>query len=64
MVRLIRLTAIEAVARLKRRDLTPLELIDAAALRIATNELRADRPGGAERAYALASTVSKFAPSW
>ena len=35
-----------------------------AVLRIATNELRDGRPGGAERAYALASAVSKFAPSW
>jgi flavin-dependent dehydrogenase len=35
-----------------------------AALRIATNELRDGRPGGAERAYALANAVSKFAPSW
>lgn len=35
-----------------------------AALRIATNELRSDVPGGAERAYQLAGFVSKFAPSW
>ena len=35
-----------------------------AALRIATNELRDGRVGGAERAYALASAVSKFAPRW
>ncbi len=35
-----------------------------AVLRIATNELRDGHPGGAERAYALASAVSKFAPSW
>jgi geranylgeranyl reductase family protein len=35
-----------------------------AVLRIATNELRDGHPGGAERAYALASTISKFAPSW
>jgi geranylgeranyl reductase family protein len=35
-----------------------------AVLRIATNELRDGRPGGAERAYALASAISKFAPSW
>lgn len=40
------------------------ERIAAAALRIATNELRSDRPGGAERAYALASAISKFAPNW
>ena len=34
-------------------------------LRIATNELRSgDERGGAERAYALADTVAKFAPSW
>jgi geranylgeranyl reductase family protein len=32
-------------------------------LRIAANELREQR-GGAERAYAVASTVAKFAPSW
>jgi len=38
--------------------------IAGAVLRIATNELRDGRPGGAERAYALASAVSKFAPSW
>jgi geranylgeranyl reductase family protein len=38
--------------------------IAGAVLRIATNELRDGRPGGAERAYALASTISKFAPSW
>jgi geranylgeranyl reductase family protein len=35
-----------------------------AVLRIATNELRDGRAGGAERAYALASTISKFAPNW
>lgn len=35
-----------------------------AALRIATNELRDGHAGGAERAYALASAVSKFAPRW
>jgi flavin-dependent dehydrogenase len=38
--------------------------IAGAVLRIATNELRDGHPGGAERAYALASAVSKFAPSW
>jgi flavin-dependent dehydrogenase len=38
--------------------------IAGAVLRIATNELRDGHPGGAERAYALASTISKFAPSW
>jgi len=38
--------------------------IAGAVLRIATNELRDGRPGGAERAYALASAISKFAPSW
>jgi flavin-dependent dehydrogenase len=32
-------------------------------LRIAADELR-DQPGGAERAYALASTIARFAPSW
>jgi amidase len=35
---LIRLTATEAVARLKRRDISPLDLIDAAAARIAAVE--------------------------
>jgi len=35
---LIRMTATEAVARLLRRDITPLELIDAAAVRIAEVE--------------------------
>jgi flavin-dependent dehydrogenase len=40
------------------------ERISGAVLRIATNELRDGRPGGAERAYALASAISKFAPSW
>ena len=38
--------------------------IAGAVLRIATNELRDGHPGGAERAYALASTISKFAPNW
>ena len=38
--------------------------IAGAALRIATNELRADQRGGAERAYAVASAISKFAPNW
>lgn len=35
-----------------------------AALRIATNELRSNDAGGAERAYRLAQIVSRFAPSW
>ena len=35
-----------------------------AILRIATNELRTDRIGGAERAYRWASLASRFAPSW
>jgi hypothetical protein len=35
-----------------------------AALRIATNELRGEGSGGAERAYALAGTVAKLAPAW
>src|SRR6185312_14278328 len=35
---LTRLTATEAVARLKRREISPLELIDAAAARIAQVE--------------------------
>ncbi len=35
-----------------------------AVLRIATNELRDQHPGGAERAYALANTIAKFAPNW
>ncbi len=33
-------------------------------LRIAANELRASDAGSAERAYAIAGLVSKFAPSW
>lgn len=32
-------------------------------LRIAANEMR-DRPGGAERTYAVARTVARFAPNW
>jgi geranylgeranyl reductase family protein len=35
-----------------------------AILRIATNELRSENRGGAERAYALASAISRFAPNW
>jgi flavin-dependent dehydrogenase len=35
-----------------------------AALRIASGELRGTDPGGAERAYRAARTVSRFAPSW
>ncbi len=35
-----------------------------AALRIATNELRDGSSGGAERAYAIANTIAKFAPRW
>jgi len=35
-----------------------------AILRIAANELRDQRPGGAERTYAIANTISKFAPNW
>ncbi len=35
---LIRLTATEAVARLKRRDISPLDLIDAAEKRIGSVE--------------------------
>ncbi|MFK7919235.1 MAG: geranylgeranyl reductase family protein [Ilumatobacter sp.] len=35
-----------------------------AALRIATNELRDDEAGGAERAYRLATVITRFAPSW
>jgi len=35
-----------------------------AILRIATNEMRSADRGGAERAYALASTISRFAPNW
>jgi menaquinone-9 beta-reductase len=37
--------------------------IAGAVLRIAANELR-DGGGGAERTYALANTISKFAPNW
>lgn len=40
------------------------ERIAAATLRIATNELRSDTRGGAERAYALAGAIAKFAPNW
>lgn len=40
------------------------ERIAGSVLRIATNELRSDERGGAERAYALASTISRFAPNW
>jgi menaquinone-9 beta-reductase len=35
-----------------------------AILRIAANELRSDAPGGAERLYGVAATISKFAPNW
>lgn len=35
-----------------------------AVLRIATNQLRTDHIGGAERAYRWASLASRFAPSW
>ena len=35
-----------------------------AALRIATNELRDGESGGAERAYRLATVLTRFAPSW
>jgi len=35
-----------------------------AALRIITDEMRADDPGGAERAYAAACVMARFAPSW
>ncbi len=35
-----------------------------AALRIATNELRDGETGGAERAYRLATVLTRFAPSW
>jgi menaquinone-9 beta-reductase len=34
------------------------------ALRIATNQLREQDPGGAERAYGLAATLAKLAPNW
>ena len=40
---LIRLTAREAVARLRAKDITPLEMIDAAAARIAALSDDADR---------------------
>jgi len=41
------------------------ERVMGAALRIATNELRSGpSAGGAERAYAVANTVARFAPSW
>jgi menaquinone-9 beta-reductase len=35
-----------------------------AVLRVASNELRSQRPGGAERLYRTANTLAKFAPSW
>lgn len=38
--------------------------IAGAALRIASNELRTDDPGGAEHAYKIAAAISKFAPRW
>ena len=40
------------------------EAVMGAALRLATNELRDDDRGGAERAYALARVITRFAPSW
>ncbi len=33
-------------------------------LRIATNELRADHPGAAEKSYAMARLASRLAPGW
>ena len=35
-----------------------------AVLRIVANEFRTDRTGGAERTYAVARSMAKFAPSW
>jgi geranylgeranyl reductase family protein len=35
-----------------------------AILRIAANEMRTEQSGGAERAYALATAISRFAPNW
>ena len=40
------------------------ERLMGAVLRIAANELRRDDPGGAERLYGVAGTISKFAPNW
>jgi len=40
------------------------ERVTGAVLRIATNELRDNVNGGAERTYAVANTISKFAPNW
>jgi geranylgeranyl reductase family protein len=40
------------------------ERLMGAILRIAANELRHDDPGGAERLYGIAGTISKFAPNW
>ncbi len=40
------------------------EAVMGGVLRIAANELRSDDPGAAERAYAIASLASRFAPSW
>ena len=41
---LIRLTATEAVARLKRREVSPLELVEGAAARIAAVEPAVNAP--------------------
>ena len=35
-----------------------------AILRIAANEMRTEQSGGAERAYALATAITRFAPNW
>ena len=40
------------------------ERVMGAILRIATDEMRTEEQAGAERAYALATKVSRFAPNW
>ncbi len=53
-----------AILRSLLRISTRSDAAMGAVLRIAANELRSDDAGGAERAYALARLVSRFAPSW
>lgn len=52
-----------AVLRPMLRLASRRDRVMGAALRIATNELRRDH-GGAERAYATARLLARFAPSW
>ena len=54
-----------AVLRSALRLAARSDAATAAALRIATNELRhGASAGGAERAYGLAAVITRFAPSW